>query len=62
MNMVSKFKRSIDLHLGIKFVNMGSLDKFQHDLEVEINQNPLGSNVKSALHFVKLTKFQYTNV
>ena len=29
MNVVSRFRRGIDLHFRIKLVNMGSLEKFQ---------------------------------
>ena len=44
MSLVSKFRRGIDLHFGIKLGIMGSLDKMQHVLKVKIHQNPVGRN------------------
>ena len=61
MRLVSKFRRDIDFHFGIKLVIVASLDKMQHVLEVKIHRNPVGRNGLSVkinaflfyLHFVK---------
>ena len=34
----------VDTHFGSKLVIMGSLEKMQHGLEVEIHRNPVGRN------------------